>query len=134
MPRATLSACANGCSPGDELASQQKQAAELQQQAAQLAQKLAETEMAKLAAEQRANELSDQLAEVEGEMTVLQHAQQETEQLAGQVAADLAAAREWAASNAQKFLEVQRQLGDYQVRPAGRAQHRHGHSTDRLWC
>jgi hypothetical protein len=30
------------------------------------------------------------------------------------VAADLAAAREWAAANSQRFIEVQRQLGSYQ--------------------
>jgi chromosome segregation ATPase len=113
--------CDGFCPSGDELVSQQKQAAELQDQAAQLALQLAETEMAKVAAEQRATELSGQLTEVEGEMTVLQHAQQETEQLAAQVAADLAAAREWAHANAQKFLEVQKQLGDYQVRPAAGA-------------
>lgn len=40
--------------------------------------------------------------------------QAETEQVAAQVAADLAAAREWAATNSERFIEVQRQLGSYQ--------------------
>jgi chromosome segregation ATPase len=48
-------------------------------------------------------------------MQVLQTAHAETEQVAAQVAADLASAREWAYINASRFSEMQRQLGEYRA-------------------